>query len=104
MLNDIHDSNFEEEIKGKVAVVDFWADWCGPCVGFAPFFKEASEKSSISFYKCNVDANQKSGAKYNVQSIPTLIIFKDGEEVERIQGGMAVDALLQHLKKYEDTQ
>jgi len=104
MLNEIHDSNFEEELKGKTAIVDFWAEWCGPCMGFAPMFKEASLLSGISFYKCNVDANQKSGAKYKVQSIPTLIIFRNGVEIDRIMGGMNAHDLLHHLKPYEATQ
>jgi len=69
----------------------------------APFFKEASDKSSISFYKCNVDANQKVGARYKIMSIPTLIIFRNGDEIDRIQGGMKVDDLLHHLKPYEAT-
>jgi len=104
MVAEIHDSNFESELKGKTAIVDFWAEWCGPCLGFAPFFKEASLKAKIPFYKCNVDANQRVAALYKVMSIPTLIIFRNGEEIDRIQGGMKVDELLHHLKPYEATQ
>jgi len=103
MVTEIHDSNFDEELKGKTAIVDFWAEWCGPCVGFAPFFKEASLKAKIPFYKCNVDANQKSASKYQVMSIPTLVVFRNGIEIDRVQGGMEVDALLQYLKPYEAT-
>jgi len=102
-VKELHDSNFDEELKGKTAIVDFWAEWCGPCTSFAPFFKEASMQSKMEFYKCNVDANQSSSAKYNVMSIPTLIIFRNGIEIDRIQGGMDVDALIHHLKPYEAT-
>ena len=85
----LNSSNFNEEILNKrtTSIVDFYADWCGPCKMIAPILEEISkERDDIIIGKINVDDNFELAAKYNVSSIPTIIIFKDGNEVNRIVG------------------
>ncbi len=81
------DANFEEEVlKSDLPVlVDFWASWCGPCMMAAPVLEELSKKyeGNIKFGKVNVDENQKLAEKYGILSIPTVILFREGKEVER---------------------
>ena len=86
------DANFQEEVlnfKGLV-VVDFWAEWCGPCRMMAPTIDHLNEKykdqANIKIGKLNVDDNQNTAMKYNVMSIPTLLLIKDGQVVETIVG------------------
>jgi thioredoxin 1 len=83
----ITDDNFEEEVlKSEIPVlVDFWAPWCGPCQMAGPVIDELAEeyKGKVKIGKLNVDENQKKPAELGVMSIPTVIIFKDGKEVEK---------------------
>lgn len=76
-------------------VVDFWAEWCGPCKMIAPILEELAEENTDTFKvgKVNVDENRQSAMKYSVRSIPTLLVFKDGEIAEQIVGAMPKDAL-----------
>ncbi len=76
-------------------VVDFWAEWCGPCKMIAPILEELAEENTDTFKvgKVNVDDNRQSAMKYSVRSIPTLLVFKDGEIAEQIVGAMPKDAL-----------
>lgn len=81
---------FDEFIAGGKAVVDFWAPWCGPCKMMAPEFEKASEKiSDVKFGKVNVDENQELAQRFQVMSIPTTILFKDKEQVDRKSGAMS---------------
>ena len=80
---ELTDSNFEEIVlkSDKPVLVDFWAEWCGPCVQIAPALEELANeyKDSLTVVKVNIDENPETPAKYGVRGIPTLILFKDGE-------------------------
>ena len=94
----INEKNFENEVlKSKVPVlVDFWAEWCGPCRAIAPIVEEIAKdlNGKLKVAKINVDDNQELAAKFHIMSIPTLLIFKNGEPVDHIIGAMPKDELL----------
>lgn len=85
---ELTDKNFEEETKkNKIVVVDFWAEWCGPCRMFAGIFEEFSkENPDVVCAKVNVDYSPMTSSKYNIMSIPTIMIFKNGEYVSQKSG------------------
>jgi len=103
----ISDSSFENEVvkANKPVLVDFWAEWCSPCRLIAPVLEKLADEyaDSLKITKLDVDANPDTMVKYNVQSIPTMILFKDGEPVERLVGYMAKDRLLGRIKPYFQT-
>lgn len=85
----LNNSNFQDEILNRkgLALVDFYADWCGPCKMVAPVIHEiAEERKDIAVGKINVDESYELAAKYNVVSIPTIILFNNGAEINRIVG------------------
>jgi thioredoxin 1 len=98
----VTDNTFDEIIKtsNTPVLVDFWAEWCGPCKMVAPILDEiASEKAeSLRVLKLNVDDNIKTAQRFEVMSIPTLILFKDGEPAMRIVGAKSKSALLADLE------
>jgi len=97
----VTDKNFENEVlKSNIPVmVDFWAEWCGPCKVVSPIVDEIASDldGKLKVTKVNVDDAQELAAKYNVMSIPTLLIFKGGEPVEQIVGAMSKDQLLDKI-------
>ncbi|MBQ8183837.1 MAG: thioredoxin [Clostridia bacterium] len=100
MLKKLNNENFADEIlNGKgIALVDFYADWCGPCQMVAPIVAEiANERADITVGKINVDEAGEIAMKYDVMSIPTLIVFKDGKEQSRIVGYRPKNAILAEL-------
>ncbi|MGL5574535.1 MAG: thioredoxin [Sarcina sp.] len=96
-------NNFNEEVLEKkgIVLVDFWAEWCGPCKMLGPVIEELSEEiEGVSFTKLNVDENGKIAMDYQVQSIPTVMIFKDGELQEKLVGFRPKADFVETLKKY----
>ncbi len=87
MLKKLNKDNFITEISSGTTLVDFYADWCGPCKMIAPIVEEISnERTDITVGKINVDSDPEIAIKYGVASIPTLIVFKNGKESGRIVG------------------
>jgi len=93
--------NFDKFIKDDRAVVDFWAEWCGPCKTLGPIFDESANdmKDKAKFGKVNVDENSDLVQRFQVMSIPTLIFFRDGEQVDRVSGVLPKDDLIKRIKK-----
>lgn len=95
------DKNFANQTKNKLILVDFWAPWCAPCRMMAPVLNELSNDLDKAFVgKLDVEKNQGIAAKYNVRSIPTLIIFKNGKEVDRFVGVKNKDFLLKRMQAF----
>jgi len=98
---ELTDSNFSDVTGSGVALVDFWAEWCGPCRLQGPIIEALAESvgDKAVVGKLNVDANQATAAKFGVMSIPTIIIFKDGKEVERFIGVQEQEVLEAAIEK-----
>ena len=89
-------------IEGKeLAIVDFFADWCGPCKILGPILESISDefKGKLGFYKVNVDEEGALAAKYNIMSIPTVIFFKDGEKADSFTGAFPKDKIISFIAK-----
>lgn len=85
----------------KLVVVDFFAEWCMPCLMLAPIIDELADKiKEVKFVKINVDDNQEISSKYKISSIPCLIIFKEGEEAERIIGAQDGETIEGKIREY----
>jgi thioredoxin 1 len=100
----VSDDTFEKEVlqSSQPVLVDFYADWCGPCRAIAPIVEEIARDLSdrLKVVKLNVDQNPQTAMQYGVQSIPTLIIFKNGKEVERLIGYMSKAKLMSKIEPH----
>jgi len=100
-VKDLSSKNFDKFVKSETrVVVDFWAEWCGPCQQFAPIFKKAADemKDKAGFGKVNIDDNSDLAQRFQVMSIPTILFFKDGKQVDRINGGISVEGIKGKIK------
>ncbi|GIP40712.1 thioredoxin [Paenibacillus sp. J31TS4] len=92
----VSDQSFKEEVEGQGTVlVDFWAPWCGPCKMIAPVLEDLDQEigSEVKIAKLNVDDNPETASRFGVMSIPTLIVFKDGQPVDKVVGFQSKEAL-----------
>ena len=101
---EVTDATFEQEVKNAElpVLVDFWAPWCGPCRKIAPIIDEIAEEyqGRIKIVKLNTDDNIRTAQEYSISGIPSLIIFKNGEAVERLVGLMQKSTLQSSVEKY----
>lgn len=93
--------NFDEVIQSNdLILVDFWAEWCGPCKKMLPVLQSVAEEGSVSVAKVNVDENQDLAEKYKVSSIPTMILFQNGVMVHEIVGAMPKHLLMREIQEW----
>ena len=102
MIVDLTDGNFEGEVlKSEIPVlIDFWAEWCGPCKIMTPVIEELEEEyaDKLKIAKLNVDEARETASTYGIMSIPTLILFNQGAEVDRLSGAMPKDPLVHWIE------
>ncbi|WP_028403319.1 thioredoxin [Ectobacillus panaciterrae] len=98
----VTDQTFTDEIKEGLVFVDFWAPWCGPCKMIAPVLEEIDTEmgDTVKIIKLDVDENPETTRKFGVMSIPTLILFKDGEVVDQVIGYQPKEALAELISKH----
>lgn len=103
-VKEITDNSFESEVlqSDKPVLVDFWAEWCGPCRMLAPTIEAVAEQysASASVVKLNVDDNPVSAANYGIKGIPTMILFNEGKEVERLVGVAGKESIGRLIEKH----
>lgn len=99
----VTDMNIDDIVKQhKLVIIDCWAEWCGACKMLSPVISKLAEKfeNKILFCKLNVDENPATPLRFNIRSIPTLLVFKNGKYIDRIVGALTEDVLIQKLSEY----
>ena len=99
MIKHLENSNdFEKEVQGEAVIVDFFADWCGPCQMLAPVLEELDKEGGVKIIKINVDEVPELARQFRVMSIPTVMLFKNGQFVKKQLGYMPLEALKEFIK------
>ncbi|MCA1064419.1 thioredoxin (plasmid) [Rossellomorea sp. AcN35-11] len=101
-MKNVTDVTLEQELKEGLVLLDFWAPWCGPCKMITPVLEELDKEmgDKVKILKINVDENKDSVQKYDVMSIPTMVLFKDGEKVDHLIGFQPKELLVSMIEKY----
>ena len=103
-VKDVSDSSFEQDVlgSGKPVLVDFWAEWCAPCRMLAPTVEAVAVEhaNTATVVKLNVDDNPTTAQRYGIKGIPTLILFREGKEVERVVGATSKESIMKMIEKY----
>ncbi len=101
---DVSDNNFEAEVlkSAQLTIVDFWAPWCGPCRKLGPILDEVAVDfaEKVKVVKVNTDENMKTAKEYSISGLPSILIFKNGEAVERLVGLMPKSSLVSNIEKH----
>src|ERR687891_1767224 len=104
LVTEVSDNSFETDVlnSDKPVLVDFWAEWCAPCRMLAPTIAAVAEHygETVSVVKLNVDDNPSTAQRYGIKGIPTLILFRDGKEVERVVGATSKESITRMVEKY----
>jgi len=101
-VSELSGKEFDNFTKEKLVVIDFYADWCMPCVMMAPVMEELSDKfkGKIKFGKVNIEDNQELAQKFKIVSLPTFILFKDGKQAEQFVGSRSIEDFEEKLKSF----
>lgn len=99
-IRELNVKNFNSFVENGNCIIDFYADWCGPCKILAPEFEKASEKiEEVKFGKVDIDGNQELAERFQVMSIPTILFFKNKEQVDRNLGVLSADEIKKKVEK-----
>ena len=101
-ITETNDNTFQDTVTNGVVLVDFWAPWCGPCRRLNPILEELSQEYSdkVTFAKLNTDENPETGARFGIMSIPTMLVFKNGEKVDQLVGAHPKENIKATLEKH----
>ena len=104
MTQSLTEQTYDEALVAAegLVMVDFWAEWCGPCRAVAPVLEQAAEESGVSLMKVNIDENSGLAARYGIRSIPTILFVKDGEIVDRVVGAAPKAAFQKIIDAHAD--
>lgn len=100
MVKEVTNKEFDSVIKKPIAIIDFWAEWCPPCRMVAPIIEEIEKKfKEITFAKIDIDKNKELALRFDVEIVPTLLIFRKGRLIDRIIGAVPLEELEKKIKK-----